>query len=120
MRIDIVAKRTAVTATLIVGAFVASVGLGTGLAAAEPDGQMYGNPEAAAPYWRYQHQEDCGLMAVADVVGQLTGHEPTQIGIELRGIFTPSQSHAETSTFSTARQPRTWSCCCGTTASDRR
>lgn len=93
MRIDIVAKRTAVTATLIVGAFVASVGLGTGLAAAEPDGQMYGNPEAAAPYWRYQHQEDCGLMAVADVVGQLTGHEPTQIGIELRGIFTPSQSH---------------------------
>lgn len=93
MLIDSAVKRTAVTATLIAGAFVASVGLGIGLVTAEPDGQMYGDPEAAAPYWRYQHQEDCGLMAVADVVGQLTGHEPTQIGIELRGIFTPSQSH---------------------------
>ena len=55
--------------------------------------EMYGNPEAAAAYWRYQHQEDCGLMAVADVVGQLTGHEPLQIGIELRGLFTPSEVH---------------------------
>jgi uncharacterized protein YvpB len=54
---------------------------------------MYGNPGAAAPYWRYQHQEDCGLMAVADVVGQLTGREPTQVGIELRGIFTKSVAH---------------------------
>lgn len=32
-------------------------------------------------------------MAVADVVGQLTGREPSQIGIELRGIFTKSVSH---------------------------
>jgi len=55
--------------------------------------EMYGDPSAAAPYWRYQHQEDCGLMAIADVVGQLTGHEPTQLGVELRGIFTPSESH---------------------------
>ena len=86
-------KRAVVTAVLLAAAFVASVGAATGLAAADPDGQMYGNPQAAAPYWRYQHQEDCGLMAVADVVGQLTGHEPTQLGIELRGIFTPSESH---------------------------
>ena len=54
---------------------------------------MYGDPGTAAPYWRYQHQEDCGLMAVADVVGQVTGHEPLQIGIELRGLFTPSTDH---------------------------
>ena len=32
-------------------------------------------------------------MAVADVVGQLTGHEPLQVGIELRGLFTPSSDH---------------------------
>lgn len=57
------------------------------------DGEMYGDPATAAQYWRYQHQEDCGLMAVADVVGQLTGREPSQLGIELRGIFTPSASH---------------------------
>jgi len=61
-------------------------------AGADPNGQLYGNPEAAAPYWRYQHQQDCGLMAVADVVGQVTGHEPSQIGIQLRGAFTKSET----------------------------
>jgi hypothetical protein len=82
--------RRAGVVTLIVAA--AAAGL-AGAAHADPNGQMYGNPQAAAPYWRYQHQEDCGLMAVADVVGQLTGREPTQVGIELRGIFTKSVAH---------------------------
>jgi hypothetical protein len=81
------AIRTAVLATLIVAAAIGAAGI------ASADGQMYGNPQTAATYWRYQHQEDCGLMAIADVVGQLTGHEPTQVGIELRGLFTPSESH---------------------------
>ncbi len=79
------AIRTAGAAALIVAA---AVGL-AGVAHAE----MYGDPQAAAPYWRYQHQQDCGLMAVADVIGQLTGREPTQIGMELRGIFTKSEAH---------------------------
>ena len=57
---------------------------------------MYGDPGAAAPYWRYQHQQDCGLMAVADVVGQITGLEPAQAGIQLRGMFTKSASHTGT------------------------
>lgn len=39
---------------------------------------MYGNPVAAAPYWREQHASDCGEVAVADVVGQITGREPTE------------------------------------------
>jgi hypothetical protein len=39
---------------------------------------MYGNPAAAAPFWRLQHSGDCGEMAVADVVGQITGHEPSE------------------------------------------
>ena len=82
------ATRTAGVAALLVVA--AAVGL-AGVARA--DGQMYGDPGAAAPYWRYQHQQDCGLMSVADVVGQLTGREPSQIGMELRGIFTKSESH---------------------------
>ncbi len=59
----------------------------------DPNGQMYGNPQAAARYWHYQIGEDCGLMAVADVVGQVTGREPTQVGIELRGVFTKSEAH---------------------------
>ncbi len=65
----------------------------TVVAHADPNGQMYGNPQAAAPYWRYQIGEDCGLMAVADVVGQVTGKEPSQVGIELRGVFTRSEVH---------------------------
>jgi Peptidase_C39 like family len=81
--------RIAGVSTLIVAV---AIGL-AGVAHADPNGQMYGNPGAAAPYWRYQHQEDCGLMAVADVVGQLTGREPSQMGIELRGVFTKSESH---------------------------
>jgi hypothetical protein len=80
-------SRAAGLATLLVAA---TVGLAPG---ARADGQMYGDPQAAAPYWRYQHQQDCGLMAVADVIGQLNGREPSQIGMELRGVFTKSQSH---------------------------
>ncbi|MDI3314718.1 MAG: C39 family peptidase [Mycobacterium sp.] len=86
-------NRTAGVGALVVAAAIASAAAGIGVSRADPDGQMYGNPEAAAPYWRYQHQQDCGLMAVADVVGQLTGREPSQIGIELRGIFSKSVAH---------------------------
>ncbi|MGO9071130.1 C39 family peptidase [Mycobacterium sp.] len=39
---------------------------------------MYGDPAAAAPFWRLQHSSDCGEMAVADVVGQTTGNEPRE------------------------------------------
>jgi hypothetical protein len=39
---------------------------------------MYGNPGAAAPFWRRQHASDCGEMAVADVVGEITGRQPTE------------------------------------------
>jgi hypothetical protein len=70
-----------------------AIGLGAWPAQADPGGQMYGNPQAAARYWRYQIGDDCGLMAVADVVGQVTGREPMQIGIELRGVFTKSEAH---------------------------
>jgi hypothetical protein len=81
------ATRAAGAATLVVAAAIGLAGV------ARADGQMYGDPEAAAPYWRYQHQQDCGLVAVADVIGQLNGREPSQIGMELRGIFTKSESH---------------------------
>lgn len=81
------ATRAAAAATLVVAAAIGLAGV------ARADGQMYGDPQAAAPYWRYQHQQDCGLMAVADVIGQLNGREPSQIGMELRGVFTRSESH---------------------------
>jgi hypothetical protein len=51
---------------------------------------MYGDPAAAAPYWRQQHSSDCGEMAVADVVGQITGSEPTEQQITDLAKSTPS------------------------------
>jgi hypothetical protein len=48
------------------------------VAAAHHGAGMYGNPAAAAPYWRRQHASDCGEMAAADVIGQITGQEPTE------------------------------------------
>ena len=51
---------------------------------------MYGDPAAAAPFWRLQHSSDCGEMAVADVVGQITGREPTERQITSLAENTPS------------------------------
>jgi predicted double-glycine peptidase len=57
-------------------------------------GRMHGDPVAAAPYWSYQQQDyDCGEMAVADVVGQITGHEPTEDEITAAAGNIPSVSH---------------------------
>ena len=55
---------------------------------------MYGDPSAAAPYWRQQHSSDCGELAVADVVGQITGHEPTEQQITALAKSTPSRAGA--------------------------
>jgi hypothetical protein len=85
------ARRIATVATLALT--VAAVSGLAGVGHADPGGRMYGDPEAAAAYWRYQFGNDCGLMAVADVVGQLTGDEPTQVGIVLRAMFTKSEAH---------------------------
>ena len=55
---------------------------------------MHGDPAAAAPYWRYQQQDlDCGEMAVADVIGQISGHEPTEDEITAAAANIPSASH---------------------------
>ena len=83
------ANRSVGVASLIAAA---SIGL-AGFAHADTDGQMYGDPQAAAPYWRYQNQQDCGPMAVADVVGQITGREPAQPAIVLRSMLTKSEAH---------------------------
>jgi hypothetical protein len=57
-------------------------------------GGMHGDPVAAAPYWRHQQQDyDCAEMAVADVVGQITGHEPTEGEVTAAAGNIPSVSH---------------------------
>lgn len=52
---------------------------------------LYGNPTAAASYWQHQSLEDtCGLLSVADVIGELTGREPTERQIIALAEQTPS------------------------------
>jgi Peptidase_C39 like family len=54
-------------------------------------GGMYGDPAAAAKYWRQQSLEDnCGLVSVADVVGEITGNEPTEQQMVRLAQTTPS------------------------------
>ena len=54
---------------------------------------MYGDPDAAARYWQPQRYDDCSLMAVADVVGQLTGDLPSEREIIDLASDTASQAH---------------------------
>lgn len=55
---------------------------------------MYGDPVTAARYWQQQSLEDnCGLVSVADVVGQITGHAPTEQEMIALAESTPSQTN---------------------------
>ncbi|MDP7731615.1 MULTISPECIES: C39 family peptidase [Mycobacterium] len=67
-----------------------------GTAQADPStGGMHGDPGAAAPYWRYQKQDrDCGEMAVADVIGQITGNQISEEEIDDAAGNIPSTAHA--------------------------
>jgi hypothetical protein len=56
------------TATLAAVASALALGLASGADAAT--GTMYGDPAAAAEWWRHQQYDDCVLMSSADVVGQ--------------------------------------------------
>jgi hypothetical protein len=93
------AARTAGVAVL---AGAAALGLTMGTAQAAPgtpappssEGTLYGDPGAAAPFWRYQqYDDDCVPMAVADVVGELTGHQPSERAIIKVAQSTPSTVH---------------------------
>jgi hypothetical protein len=56
--------------------------------------EMYGNPQQESAYWEEQsHPEDCVEMSTADVVGQLTGDEPTEQSITTLALDTPSDVH---------------------------
>lgn len=61
-----------------------------GIASAEPGDGLAGDPDAAAPYWGKQQWDDCALMAVADVVGQMTGNKPTEDQIVDLATSTPN------------------------------
>jgi len=86
-------------AGLAVAFSVAAIGFaGAAQAAPAPHANaegMHGDPAAAAPFWRYQQQDyDCGEMAVADVVGEITGHQPTEDEVTAAAENVPSQNHS--------------------------
>lgn len=55
---------------------------------------VYGDPAAAAKYWQQQSLEDnCGLVAVADVVGEISGQATTEQQIIALAEATPSQTN---------------------------
>jgi hypothetical protein len=57
-------------------------------------GTLYGDPAAAGRFWRHQElDDDCVPMAVSDVVGQLTGDQPTEEAIVAVAESTPSTVH---------------------------
>lgn len=79
-------------AAVIAGAVV----LGLAGPAGATSGAMYGDPVAAAKYWRHQqYYDDCVLMSSADVVGELTGREPSEEDIIDVAQSTPSSQGPE-------------------------
>ncbi len=84
----------------LAGALVAlaTAGLITFPAAAQANpgggaGRMYGDPAAAAPFWRRQaDNRACALVAVADVVGEITGNEPTEGEVKAVASNTPNSA----------------------------
>ena len=78
-------------ATLAVTA--GAIALGVAGTAGAASGATYGDPDAAAKWWRYQKYDDCLLMAAADVVGQVTGKEPSEEAIIKKAQSTPSTLH---------------------------
>lgn len=81
---------TAIAAATVGMAAVAHAAPGPPAPDADHEVGMYGDPAAAAHFWHEQHWSDCGEMAVADVVGELTGRQPTERQINAVAQRTPS------------------------------
>jgi hypothetical protein len=79
-----------VAAAMLASAAVAHATGGSPAPDADHELGMYGDPAAAGVYWHQQHASDCGEMAVADVVGELTGHQPSERQIAALAEGTPS------------------------------
>jgi hypothetical protein len=89
-------KIATVAKTATFAAVASAVALGLAGPADAAAGTMYGDPAAAAKWWRHQKYDDCVLMASADVVGQMTGKEPSEQAIIKKAQSTPSVVHPGT------------------------
>jgi len=82
-------------ARLAILVLVASaVALGLSSPADAASGTTYGDPTTAAQWWRLQQYDDCAIMSSADVVGQVTGKEPSEQAIIKKAQSTPSTVHS--------------------------
>ncbi|MCV7411784.1 hypothetical protein AWC05_15305 [Mycobacterium florentinum] len=86
-------KIVAIAKTAAFAVVASAVALGLAAPAGAAAGTMYGDPAAAAEYWQYQKYDDCVLMASADVIGQITGKQPSEPAIIKRAQATPSVVH---------------------------
>ena len=82
--------------TAVFAAAAAAVALGVAGPAEAASSTTYGDPAAAAKWWRHQKYDDCVLMASADVIGQMTGKEPSEEAIIKKAQTTPSVVHPGT------------------------
>jgi predicted double-glycine peptidase len=95
----ITALRTKVAAAVLSATAAASVLGFAAVAHAAPSytnsqAGMHGDPAAAAAFWHFQIAPyACGELAVADVVGQITGHEPSEDEVTTAAEHTPSDKH---------------------------
>ncbi|MGB9225565.1 C39 family peptidase [Mycobacterium sp.] len=87
-KIATIAKAIKVAAVAVLAVTVV---LGLAGPATATSGAVYGDPAAAAKYWRYQqYWDDCVLISSADVVGEVTGVEPSEEEIIDMAQSTPS------------------------------
>ena len=54
--------------------------------------ELSGDPGGASQYWGRQHSDDCTMMAVADVVGEVTGAKPGEDDVVAVAAATPNGS----------------------------
>lgn len=84
------------TRAAVFAAAAGAVALGLAAPAGAASGTLYGDPAAAGQWWRHQKYDDCVLMASADVIGQMTGKEPSEEAIIKKAQSTPSVAHPGT------------------------
>ncbi len=94
MSIKVTAIAKAAAAAAIAGGFVLGSAIGATGAAGAASGTMYGDPTTAAQWWRHQQFDDCAIMSMADVIGQVTGNEPSERAIIKKAQSTPSAAHS--------------------------
>ncbi|GBG37455.1 C39 family peptidase [Mycobacterium montefiorense] len=81
----------AIAKTASVAVVASAVALGLAGPAYATSDTMYGDPAAAAKYWRYQqYWDDCAVASTADVIGEVTGVAPSEDEIIDRAQATPS------------------------------